>query len=157
MSLEIRGQRDDMKLWRKLTFEWPLVLSDWLWVYLGAPLLARLEQLTFRRLVYLAALTLFLIAFLQYFALGDALLFAGDSVLYLEVVFAVTFLAVRVRVLLTLRIVAQKIRAAVQGVMVPRRRYGRIIRQMRRDRGTGGPKDSDDEPAPWLGGLGALA
>jgi hypothetical protein len=142
-----------MNLWWKLTVEWPCVLSDWLWAFLVAPLLARLEQLTFKRVVYLAALTLAVIALAQVVSLDVAILSAGDTVFYFEVACAVTFFVVRGYVRQTLYLAIHKMRAAARGLVFFMRRYGGIVRQRRNAnalrRRSKRPKRSDDEPAAW--------
>jgi hypothetical protein len=158
--------RDEDKMkafWWKLTVDWPCALGDWLWAYLAAPLLASLERLTFKRVIYLAAVTLAIMAFAQIVSIDLAFMWAGDVAFYFELTSAVMFFVVRGHIRQTVPVMVQKIRAAAQGVMVFIRRYGGIARQWRnanalRRKGRGErPKQSDDEPAAWIGGLSAPA
>ena len=144
-----------MNLWWKLTVEWLCALSVWLWAYLAVPLLASLERLTFKRVVYLAGLTLAIIAFAQIVSIDLAFLWAGDIALYLEIASAVMVLVVKDHARQTAHMMGQKIRAAAEGAAGIFRRYGGIVRQrrnanaLRRRRGSKGPKHSDEEPAVW--------
>ena len=144
-----------MNLWWKLTVDWPCALGDWLWAHLVVPLLASLERLTFKRVIYLAALTLAVMAFAQIVSIDLAFMWAGDMALYFEIASAVMFFVIRGRALQTVHMMGQKIRSATQGAAGFIRRFGGMVRQrrnanaLRRKGGPDSPKRSDDEPAAW--------
>jgi hypothetical protein len=144
---------DVMKLWRKLVLGWIGALGDWLWVHLVTPLLPSLKQLTFKRVVYLAAFTLAFLAFAQLVSADIAFLWAGDTAFGFEVMSAVTFFVFRGYARLTVQMMGHQIRAATKRAAVLLRRYGGIVRQRRNAnalrRRPGNPKRSDDEPAAW--------
>jgi hypothetical protein len=149
-------------LW-KLTVDYPCAAHRWLWAYLAVPLLAQLERLTFRRIVYLAALTLLIIGLAQMgFGVSElTFVWAGDTAFYFELASAVMFLAVRGHAWQMLRIMGQKMRVAAGRAAAILKRYGarqtRNANAMRRKNGTLRPGDSGDEPAAWIGGLYTLA
>src|SRR5580704_9155081 len=101
-----------MSLWQKLTIDWPCFLGDWLWANLIVPLRAGIERLTFKRIAYLAALILAIIAFAQIVSIDLAFLWAGDTALYFEIASAVMFFAVRARAQQALHVMERRIRAA---------------------------------------------
>src|ERR1700756_1606403 len=84
-----------MNLLQKLTIDGLRVLGGWLWANLIMPLQASLERLTFKRIVYLAAFAIAIIAFQQIVSLDLALLWAGDAAFYFEIASAVLFFAAR--------------------------------------------------------------
>ena len=149
--------------WWKLTVDWPCALGDWLWAYLAAPLLASLERLTFKRVIYLAALTLTVMALAQFVTIDLAFLWAGDTLLYFEIASAVMLYAARGHARQILRVAGHRIRAKAQDALTVLRRWGRTVRQRRnanalsRKKSGKHPKRSDDEPAAWIGGLSVPA
>ena len=148
--------------WWKLTVDWPCALGDWLWAYLVVPLLVQLERLTFKRVIYLAALTLAIYAFAQVATIDVAFVMAGDTVFYLEIASAVMFFVVRGHVRQSLHMIGEKTRTAVRRATALMRRYGDTVRQrrnanaLRRKRGDS-PESSDDGATAWIGGLYASA
>jgi hypothetical protein len=145
--------------WWKLTVDWPCALGDWLWAYLVMPLLASLERLTFKRVIYLAALTLTIIAFAQIVTIDLAFMWVGDAVFYLEIASAVMLYAARGHARQIFRVIGHRIRAKALEVLIVMRRCGRTVRQrrnanaLRRKKFGERPERSDDEPAAWIGGL----
>jgi hypothetical protein len=139
-------------LWWKLSVDWPCAAHRWLWIHLAKPLL---EQLSFRRMIFLAAVTLLVIGAAQIgFAPSEfTFLWAGDTAFYFEIASAVMFLAVRGHVGQMVRIIGHRLRLAA-GRM---KRFGGMGRQSRRRRKNGAsrPKLSGDEPA--TGGVYACA
>jgi hypothetical protein len=150
-------------LWWKLTVDWPCALHRWCWAYLAMPLLAQLERMTFKRVIYLAALTLVIIALVQVVTVDVAFMWAGDTVFYFEVASAVMFFAFRVHARQMVRVIGHKMRATARRLTAGLKRYSRTVRQwrnanaMRRRNGASHPKRSDDEPTGWTGGLHAHA
>jgi hypothetical protein len=142
-------------LWWKLTVDYPWALGDWLWFHLAVPLLAQLERLTFKRIVYLAALTLLIVGMAQIGFAPSELTFvwAGDTAFYLEVASAVILFAVRGHARLMVRVIGQKMRAAAGRLVAALRQYGGTVRQTRNAnamrRKNGAPPPSGDEPAAW--------
>ena len=138
-----------MNLWQKLTIDWPCALNGWLWANLAVPLLASLERLTFKRVIYLAALTLAIIAFVQIVSIDVAFIWAGDAVFYLELASAVMFFTVRGHAGQSFRLIIQKMRTALLRVSAAMRRYGarqrRNANALRRKIGSLGGNRSDDE------------
>ena len=143
------------RLWQKLTIDWPCVLSNWLYANLVVPLLASLERLTFKRVVYLAALTLAIIAFAQIVSIDLAFMWAGDAVFYLELASAVMFFTIRGHAGQSFRLIIQKMRAALLHASAAIRRYGGAVRQrrnanaLRRKREESGGNRLDDEGAAF--------
>jgi len=143
--------------------EWPCTLHRWFWAYLAVPVLVQLERLTFRRTIYLAVLTLLIVAFAQGFSIDLAFLWAGDTAFYFEVASAVMFFAVRGHAGQMARVVEQKTQKAAWRMNARFKRYLGTVRQcrnanaMRRKNRASRPKCSDDEPAGWIGGLYARA
>jgi hypothetical protein len=84
-----------MDLWRKLTLDWPCRLGDWLWANIAVPLSTLPRQLTFRRIVFVAALLVATLALAQFFAIDMAFFMAGDVAFYCEIVSAVMLIVVR--------------------------------------------------------------
>jgi hypothetical protein len=142
-----------MNLWQKLTIDWPCALHGWLWVNLTLPLLASLERLTFKRVVYLAALTLAIIAMVQIVPIDIAFVWAGDVTFYLEIASAVMFFTLRGHARQSFRLAIQKIRAAALHAFSVMRRYGvrqrRNLNALRRKREELGGNRLDDEGAAF--------
>jgi hypothetical protein len=150
-----------MNLWQKLTIDWPHELGGWLWANLIGPLRASLERLTFKRVVYLAALAIAIIAFAQIVSLDLAFLWAGDTAFYFEIASAVLFFAARGQARQMLHVAERRLREAAKSMSATARRCGiggrqnRNANALRRKRAIDNPKRSDDEPA--AGGLYVFA
>ncbi|HVW74593.1 MAG TPA: hypothetical protein VHC39_13215 [Rhizomicrobium sp.] len=84
-----------MDLWRQLTIDWPCRLGDWLWANIAVPLSTLPRQLTFRRIVYLAALLVAVAALAQVFTIDMAFFMAGDVAFYCEITSAVMLIVAR--------------------------------------------------------------
>lgn len=84
-----------MDLWQKLTVDWPCRLGDFLWANIAVPLSTLPRQLTFRRIVFLAALLVATAALAQVFTIDMAFFMAGDVAFYCEIVSAVMLIVVR--------------------------------------------------------------
>ena len=142
-----------MNLWQKLTIDWLHMLSNWLWANLVTPLRASLERLTFKRVVYLAALTLAIIAFAQIVSIDIAFVWAGNATFYLEIASAVIFFTIRGHARQSFRLIIQKIRQAALHAFSVMRRYGvrqrRNANALRRKREELGGNRLDDEGAAF--------
>jgi hypothetical protein len=118
-------------------------------------LLASLERLTFKRVVYLAALTLAIIAFVQVVSIDVAFIWAGDAVFYLELASAVMFFTVRGHAGQSFRLIIQKMRVGLLHASAAVQRYGGAVRQrrnanaLRRKREESGGNRLDDEGAAF--------
>ena len=138
-----------MNMWQKLTIDWPCALGDWLWANVWMPLTTLPRQLTWRRVVFLAAFLVAAWAMLQLFSIDMAFLMAGDIAFYCELLSAVALIVVRGRI----RHVADMARLVL--IHAARRATG-WLRGARRPRSARKPvaRDAgsdDDGAAGWLG------
>jgi hypothetical protein len=76
-------------LWRKWSYEIPLSIGDALWEVLVVQFAAFLDRLTVRKVVEFVAIALLVMAFAQTIPFDLAILFAGDTLMYLEFVVAI--------------------------------------------------------------------
>src|SRR5258708_25238903 len=81
--------------WRKWSYEIPLFLGDALWEVLVVQFAAFLSRLTLRRVLEFVVIALLAIAFAQTFPIDLAILFAGDTLMYLEIVVIIRLAAGR--------------------------------------------------------------
>jgi len=146
-----------MKLWQKLTIDWPCALGDWLWAnFVVAPAIF-LDGLTFRRaariVLQIALFATLLVFFRQIVPVDATFLFTMDANVYLDLFVAIYILVARGQLPQMLRAVAVKTSQSLQnGAKAPLRfaaRQRRNLNAMRRKLGAGGSKTSDDEPAAW--------
>jgi hypothetical protein len=93
--------------WQKWTIDKPAALGDWLWIVFVVQFAAFLDQLTFRRVLEIFAITLLALFFVQTFPIDLAFLFAGDILMYLEIVALASLVAASVRVKALLHYLAQ--------------------------------------------------
>jgi hypothetical protein len=70
--------------WRKWSYEIPLAFGDALWEVLVVQFADFLGRLTLRRVVEFVAIAMLAMAFAQTFPIDLAILFAGDTLMYLE-------------------------------------------------------------------------
>jgi hypothetical protein len=146
-----------MKLWQKLTIDWPCALSDWLWANFVVAPAAFLDWLTLRRAARIALqIALFatlLVFFRQIFPTDMTFLFTMDANVYLDIFVAVFVFVARGQLRQHLRVAAGKISQSLQnGSKAPLRfaaRQRRNLNAMRRRLGSDKSKTSDDEPAAW--------
>ena len=146
-----------MKLWQKLTVDWPCALGDWLWANFVMAPATFLNWLTFRRgariVLQIALFATLLVFFRQIFPTDMTFLFTMDANVYLDIFVAVFVFVARGHLRQALRAVAVKISQSLQnGAKAPLRfaaRQRRNLNAMRRKLGAGGSKTSDDEPAAW--------
>lgn len=86
------------RLWQMLTIDAPWAISNWLWATVVTPALAGVRQLTLRRIVYIAAFLVIACAAAQLLSADLAVMFAGDTALYIEIVGFAYFAIARGRV-----------------------------------------------------------
>ena len=81
------------KLWQKCSYEIPLAIGDALWEVLVVQFAAFLGRLTVRKVVEFVAIALLVMAFAQTLPFDLAILFAGDTLMYLEFLVAIRLAA----------------------------------------------------------------
>jgi hypothetical protein len=120
--------------WRKWTHEIPLAFGDALWAVLVVQFADFLSRLTIRRVLEFIAIAMLAMAFAQTFPIDLAILFAGDALMYLEIVVIVRLAAGREHFRQMLRIVAQVARFAVRISRVAIRQSISLARRSRERR-----------------------
>ena len=143
-----------MDFWQKLTIDWPCRLGDWLWANIWVPLSTLPRQITFRRIVFLAALLVAAVALAQFLTLDAAFFMAGDIAFYCEIVSAVMLIVVRGHT----RHAFQLSKMALGRVTRRAMSWCRRSIGARRRRGAARPAlgdtgSDDDGLAGWLAGL----
>lgn len=93
--------------WRKWSYEIPLAIGDALWEVLVAQFADFLSRLTLRRVLEFVAIVILALAFAQTFPIDLAILFAGDTLMYLEIVVILRLAAGREHFQQMLRLAAQ--------------------------------------------------
>ncbi len=149
--------------WRKWSYEIPLAFGDALWEVLVVQFADFLGRLTLSRVVEFVAIAMLAMAFAQTFPIDLAILFAGDTLMYLEIVVIVRLAAGREVFQQMLRIAAQLarfvLRVATTAISQPVSQINRL-RERRSPVRRAKPRISDrsddglDAGAAW-GGLGA--
>jgi hypothetical protein len=106
--------------WRKWSYEIPLAFSDALWVVLVEQFADFLSRLTIRRVLEFFIIAMLAMAFAQTFPIDLAILFAGDTLMYLEIVVLVRLAAGREHFQQMLHLAARFARfaARVSGVAI---------------------------------------
>lgn len=94
-------------LWRKWSYEIPLAVGDALWEVLVVQFADFLSRLTLRRVLEFFAIAILALAFAQTFPIDLAILFAGDTLMYLEIVVIIRLAAGREHFQQALRVAAQ--------------------------------------------------
>lgn len=138
-----------MILWQKLLIEWPVQVLRFLWANRGASLSTLTERITWRKVVFVAALLIAAITFAQVFTLDLALLFAGDMAIYCELAAAVTFIVARGHI----RQSVHAAKLALTHTMRRARIWCRRSTSARRRRDIKGPTAGDkaaDDDGGWL-------
>jgi hypothetical protein len=157
-----RGGRKgrQMNLWQKPTMGWPRALGERLRVNAGEMATKFIRWLTFRRIVYVAAFIVAMLAFAQAFPLDITLIFAGDTALYVEVVSAVLFFAAKGYAYQAATMAMHQIRRTAHGLSSLAKRHGGRLRQrrnansLRRRIGRrSDPKTPDGDAGLWAHGL----
>jgi len=150
------------KLWQKCSYEIPLAVGDALWEVLVVQFAAFLGRLTVRKVVEFVAIALLVMAFAQTLPIDLAILFAGDTLMYLEFLVAIRLAAgvMHVRAMLhqATRLARLLLRALNAGVRLP----ALTLRRLRERRTVSHSKPrrisdaSDDDRGPGIA-WGALA
>jgi hypothetical protein len=114
-----RGGRRSMKnWWNKWSYEIPLAIGDALWDVLVVQFAAFLDRLTLRKVIEFVAIAMLVMAFAQTLPIDLALLFAGDTLMYLEFLIAIRLAAGRELVAAALRLTVRLARFAMHLVRV---------------------------------------
>jgi hypothetical protein len=140
--------------WQKWTVDKPAAFGDWLWLVFVVQLANLLNRLTVRRVIEVIAITLLTIMFVQTLPLDLAILFAGDTLLYLELVTLASLVATTVRISRTLSHAMLSVKNGLCAVvaLIPRLiRHVRMPRSKKPAVRRKGP--SDDRPALGWGDL----
>jgi len=150
-----------MKLWQKLSIDWPCALGDWLWAVLMMAPAIWLDKLTWRRARHIALrcaiLVLLLMCVQQIVAMDMTFLFAIDAATW-ELLAAVAFLAARGQLIQTVRVTTRLFDFAVHKCLAKRpRSSSRQRRNANAPRRKGGIKQSDEDPAAAFGASRQLA
>jgi multisubunit Na+/H+ antiporter MnhG subunit len=93
--------------WQKWTVERPAAFGDWLWMVFVVQFADFLNRLTLRRVLEIIAITVLALAFIQTFPIDLAFLFAGDTLMYLEIVTLTSLVTANLRVRALLHYFAQ--------------------------------------------------
>ena len=144
--------------WRKWSYEIPLAFGDALWEVLVVQFADFLGRLTLRRVVEFVAIAMLAMAFAQTFPIDLAILFAGDTLMYLEIVVIIRLAAGREHLAHMLRLAAQVVRFAlrVSGgaisrpvMRINRLRERRSLTRSVRPRLSDRSDDNSDDSALW--------
>lgn len=104
--------------WRKWSYEMPLAFGDALWDVLVVQFADFLDRLTIRRVLEFVAIALLVMAFVQTFPIDLAILFAGDTLMYLEIAVAIRLAAGREHFQQMLRLAARLARFTMRPLRV---------------------------------------
>jgi hypothetical protein len=100
--------------WRKWSYEIPLTFGDALWEVLVVQFAGFLSGLTIRRVLEFFVIVMLAMAFAQTFPIDLAILFAGDTLMYLEFVVMIRLIAGREHFQAMLRLAARFARFALR-------------------------------------------
>jgi hypothetical protein len=132
--------------WRTWSYEIPLAFGDALWEVLVVQFADFLSRLTLRRVLEFIAIAMLAMAFAQTFPIDLAILFAGDTLMYLEIVVIIRLAAGREAFQQVLRIAARLarfvLRVATAAIRQPVSRISRL-RERRSPVRTAKPRISD--------------
>ncbi len=116
--------------WRKWSYEIPLSVGDALWEVLVVQFAAFLDRLTLRKVIEFVLIAMLVMAFAQTLPIDLAVLFAGDTLMYLEFVVAIRLAAGRMHIAEMLRFALRLPRLAVRvlnaAVRLPVSRLNRL-------------------------------
>ena len=148
--------------WQKWSYEIPLATGDALWEVLVVQFADFLGRLTIRRVLEFFVIAMLAMAFAQTFPIDLAILFAGDTLMYLEIVVIVRLAAGREHVQAMLRIAVRVARVALRvlraAASLPVSRINRLrerrnpARTVKPRRNTDCSEDGDGIGIAW-GGL----
>ena len=102
--------------WRKWSYEIPLTIGDALWEVLVVQFAAFLDRLTLRKVIEFFVIAVLVMAFIQTLPIDLAILFGGDTLMYLEFVVALRLAAGRMHVLEMLRYAVRLARLAMRAL-----------------------------------------
>jgi hypothetical protein len=102
--------------WNRWTYEVPLLIGDVLWDVLVVQFAAFLDRLTIRKVIEFVAIAVLVIAFVQTLPIDLAILFAGDTLMYFELLIAIRLAAGRDLIVTMLRLVVRAAYAAMRVV-----------------------------------------
>jgi hypothetical protein len=146
--------------WRKWSYEIPLAIGDALWQVLVVQFAAFLDRLTIRKVIEFAVIAVLVMAFAQTLPIDLAILFAGDTLMYLEFVVAIRLAAGKMHILdllrVTLRLARLAMRALNAAVRVPILRLNRL-REQRKARPAKPRRSSEEDGRGYGVTWGALA
>jgi hypothetical protein len=100
--------------WRKWSYEIPLAFGDALWDVLVVQFADFLSRLTIRRVLEFIAIAVLVMAFVQSLPIDLAILFAGDTLTYLEIAMILRLAAGRELLREMLRLAIRLARRALQ-------------------------------------------
>jgi len=125
--------------WRKWSYEIPLAFGDALWEILVVQFADFLSRLTLRRVLEFVAIAILAMAFAQTFPIDLAILFAGDTLMYLEIVVVIRLAAGREHFQQILRIAARLARFAMRVLRAALSQPVSRINRLRERRNPGRP------------------
>jgi hypothetical protein len=132
-------------LWQKLLIERPLQVLRLLWANRGAAHSTLTEKITWRKVVFVAALLVAAIAIAQMFSLDLAFLMAGDIAFYCEIAAAMMFVAVRGHIRQSVHTAKLALTHGMRRARTWRRRYPSARRRRDITGPTAGDKGADDD------------
>jgi hypothetical protein len=116
--------------WRKWSYEIPLMIGDALWEVLVVQFAAFLDRLTIRKVIEFVLIAMLVMAFAQTLPIDLAILFAGDTLMYLEFVVAIRLAAGKIHVREILRLALRLARSALlvlnAAIRIPVSRLSRL-------------------------------
>jgi hypothetical protein len=160
-AMSIQGKMRNW--WNKWTHEIPLSIGDALWDVLVVQFAAFLDRLTIRKVIEFVAIALLVMAFAQTLPIDLAVLFAGDTLMYLEFLLAIRIAAGRELIVAALRLTARlacfAMRQSKTGAIHTMARIGRLRerRHPARAAATRRTSDSSDDDGRFTQSWGALA
>ncbi len=120
--------------WRKWSYEIPLGFGDALWEVLVVQFAAFLDRLTLRRVLEFVAIAVLAMAFAQTFPIDLAILFAGDTLMYLEILVIIRLAAGKEHLLYAMRLTARLAGLAIRALRAVVRQPVSRIKQLRERR-----------------------
>jgi hypothetical protein len=144
--------------WRRWTYEMPLALGDALWEVCVVQFADFLSRLTMRKVLEFLVIAILVMAFVQTLPIDLAILFAGDTLTYLEILLALRLTAgkgaLKAVWLLAVRFAASVSRAVTVVISHCSARIGKPRRRRERGPRRHNPHGRrDDEPAMAWGAL----
>jgi hypothetical protein len=116
--------------WHKWSYQIPLAIGDSLWEILVVQFAAFLDRLTIRKVIEFVAIAILVMAFAQTLPIDLAILFAGDTLMYLEFLVAIRLAAGKLHFLemlrLALRLAKPTMRALKATISLPVSRLNRL-------------------------------